>query len=66
MSDKLQLVNFKMVDDHCIRIYESSVSQQMISKVLYEHDIEIEAISKKTSSLEDYFMKLINGGVVSV
>lgn len=66
LSDKLQLVNFKMVDDHCIRIYESSVSQQMISKVLYEHDIEIEAISKKTSSLEDYFMKLINGGVVSV
>ncbi|MEK4246696.1 ABC transporter ATP-binding protein [Psychrobacillus sp. FSL K6-2684] len=66
LNDKLQLVNFKMVDDHCIRIYESSVSQQMISKVLYEHDIEIEAISKKTSSLEDYFMKLINGGVVSV
>lgn len=66
LSDKLQLVNFKMVDDYCIRIYESSVSQQMISKVLYEHDIEIEAISKKTSSLEDYFMKLINGGVVSV
>lgn len=66
LSDKLQLVNFQMVDDNCIRIYESSVSQQMISKVLYEHDIEIEAISKKTSSLEDYFMKLINGGVVSV
>ena len=38
----------------------------MISKVLYEHDIEIEAISKKTSTLEDYFLKLVNGGVVNV
>ena len=66
LSEKLHLVNYKMIDNHCIRIYESTVSQQIISKVLYEHDIEIEAISKKTSSLEDYFLKLINGGVVSV
>lgn len=66
LSEKLLLVNFKLVDDHCIRIYDSTLTPQMISKVLYEHDIEIEAISKKTSTLEDYFLKLVNGGVVNV
>ena len=66
LSEKLLLVNFKIVDDHCIRIYDSTLTPQMISKVLYEHDIEIEAISKKTSTLEDYFLKLVNGGVVNV
>ena len=66
LSEKLLLVNFKLVDNHCIRIYDSTLTPQMISKVLYEHDIEIEAISKKTSTLEEYFLKLVNGGVVSV
>jgi len=64
LSDKLHLINFKVVDDQCIRIYDSIISPQTISKVLYEHNIEIEAISKKTSTLEDYFLKLINGGAV--
>ena len=65
LGDKLALSNFKLIDDRCIRIYESIVSQKIIAKTLIEHDIEIESITKKTSSLEDYFMKLINGGVVS-
>lgn len=65
LENKLAISNFKLIDDKCIRIYESTVSQKTISKALIDHDIEIEAISRKTSSLEDYFMKLINGGVVS-
>lgn len=66
LSEKLLLVNFKIVDNRCIRIYDSSTSPQMVSKLLYDHGIEIESISKKTSSLEDYFLKLVNGGVVNV
>lgn len=65
LGNKLSMANFKLIGDHCIRIYESSISQKTISKTLIEHDIDIEAISKKTSSLEDYFMKLINGGGAS-
>lgn len=65
LENKLAIANFKLIDERCIRIYESTVSQKVISKTLIEHDIEIEAISRKTSSLEEYFMKLINGGVVS-
>ncbi len=65
LENTLAIANFKLIDDRCIRIYESTVSQKMISKALIEHDIDIEAINRKTSSLEDYFLKLINGGVVS-
>ena len=65
LANNLNLTNFKLVDDRCIRIYETNVSQKTISKTLIDHDIDIEAINRKKSSLEDYFMKLINGGVVS-
>ncbi|TQR28513.1 ABC transporter ATP-binding protein [Lysinibacillus sphaericus] len=65
IESKLNITNFKLMDDNCIRIYDSAASQKLLSKTLIEHDIEIEGISKKTSSLEDYFLKLINGGVVS-
>jgi ABC-2 type transport system ATP-binding protein len=66
LENKLAISNFKLIEDHCIRIYDSTVSQKAISKALIEQDIEIEAINRKTSSLEDYFLKLINGGVVNV
>ncbi|MFJ8090969.1 ABC transporter ATP-binding protein [Lysinibacillus sp. NPDC095746] len=65
IESKLNITNFKLMDDNCIRIYDSTASQKVLSKTLIAHDIEIEGISKKTSSLEDYFLKLINGGVVS-
>ncbi|MEY2371829.1 MULTISPECIES: ABC transporter ATP-binding protein [Lysinibacillus] len=64
IENELNITNFKLMDDNSIRIYDSTVSQQSLSRALIEHDVEIEEISKKTSSLEDYFLKLINGGVV--
>lgn len=66
LENKLAITNFKLMDAHCIRIYDSTVLQKVISKALIEQDIEIEAIKKETSSLEDYFLKLINGGVMNV
>lgn len=66
LENELAIANFKLMDDHCIRIYDSAVSQKVISKALIEQDIEIEAINRKTSSLEDYFLKLVNGGVMNV
>lgn len=65
LESTLNITNFKLIDVNCIRIYESTASQKVLSKTLIEHDIEIEGISKKSSSLEDYFLKLINGGVVN-
>lgn len=64
LENKLKMANFKLMDDNSIRIYDLTVSQKVLTKTLIEHDIEIEEISKKTSTLEDYFLKLINGGIV--
>ena len=64
LENQLAIVNFKLVGDDCIRIYESTIPQKTISKALIEQDVEIKEISMKTSSLEDYFLKLINGGVM--
>ena len=58
LADKLELNNFKIIDEHNIRIYDSQITTNDISKALTLNDVEITAIGKKTESLEDYFLKL--------
>ncbi len=50
-----------MIDQQLIRIYETAVTQQEISKALILNDIGIESINKKHSSLEEYFLNSMNG-----
>ena len=47
IESELNITNFKLMDDNSIRIYDSTVSQQSLSRALIEHDVEIEEISKK-------------------
>ncbi|WP_338751148.1 ABC transporter ATP-binding protein [Bacillus sp. FJAT-52991] len=61
LDDQLGLKNYKIMNDKMIRIYEMTVTQQEISKALIMNDIEIESINKKHSSLEEYFINLMNG-----
>lgn len=61
LDNQLGLKNYKIVSDQTIRIYEMTATQQEISKALIMNDIEIESINKKHSSLEEYFMNLMNG-----
>lgn len=58
LSDKLGLTNFKVLGETGIRIYESEVSTQEISKTMLLNDVQISAIHKKAESLEDYFLKM--------
>lgn len=58
LADKLELNNFKIIDEHNIRIYDSGITTNDITKVLTLNDVEISAIGKKAESLEDYFLKL--------
>ena len=66
LENKLHLANFKVIDERMIRVYEQGVTQQDISKTLVMNDVAIESINKRNSSLEDYFLKQINGGGVNV
>ncbi len=58
LADKLNLGNFKIIDEHTIRIYDNLVTTQDISKTLTLNDVEISSIGKKAESLEDYFLKM--------
>ena len=66
LENKLYIGNYKVIDDHIIRIYEQAAPQQEISKALVMNDVEIESNQQENSSLEDYFLKLMNGGEINV
>lgn len=61
LENKLRLTNFKVMNENVIRIYEMTITQQEISKTLIMNDVVIEGMNKKNSSLEDYFLNLVNG-----
>lgn len=58
LAEKMQLSNFKIVNDSGIRIYEQGVTTQKISRELMANDVEIASISQHTEALEDYFLKI--------
>lgn len=58
IESKLNITNFKLIDDNCIRIYDSTASQKVLSKTLIEHDIEIEGISKKNKLIRGLFLEV--------
>lgn len=62
LADKLALSNFKVMDERCIRIYDAGIDTKDISKALAMNEVEINSISKKAESLEDYFLKLTGEG----
>ncbi|PFK34187.1 bacitracin ABC transporter ATP-binding protein [Bacillus cereus] len=61
LENKLSITNYKIMGESIIRVYEMTETQQAISKTLIMNDIEIESINKKHSSLEEYFLNLVNG-----
>lgn len=61
LEDQLSLRQFRVLDERTIRIYDTSVNTNVISKTLLENQVEIDAIGKKGESLEDYFLKLTEG-----
>lgn len=65
LSNTLNISNFRIVDNSLIRIYAATVPQSIISKTLILNDVVIETITKKNSSLEDYFLNILNGGGIS-
>ena len=62
LADKLELNNFKILDEHNIRIYDGRITTEDITRGLTLHEVEISAIGKKAESLEEYFLKLTEEG----
>lgn len=56
----------KMMDDRTLRVYDSTHSVNELTKALGDSHISIDSISKKKTTLEEYFLKLTKGGEVHV
>lgn len=62
LEDKLGIVNFKMMEDHTLRIYDPRITAAEIARSLVLNDIGIESLTRKSISLEEHFVKWIQGG----
>lgn len=62
LSNDLGISNLRVIDERVIRVYGASIPQSEITKALILRNINIESITKKNSSLEDYFLTLLHGG----
>ncbi|WP_151735399.1 ABC transporter ATP-binding protein ['Paenibacillus yunnanensis' Narsing Rao et al. 2020] len=60
LQHKLRLSNYKVLNARTIRIYDA-ISQLEVNKAMAEGNVELDSISKKHHSLEDYFVELIGG-----
>ena len=58
LTDHLGVSNFKITDDGAIRIYDSGISVQQVSKTFALQDVEVFSLGKKAETLEDYFLKI--------
>ena len=50
------------MDGHRIRIYDSRVTTQEITRVMHDNGVEVISIGKQMETLEDYFLKLTADG----
>lgn len=64
LSHHLGIMNFKVMDKHVLRIYDLTVPQQEMMKMLVMNEVSIISMHKKQGSLEDHFLALLNGGGV--
>jgi len=58
-ENSLKVHNFKIMDDNIIRIYEVSIPQSEMLKNLVSKNVEVEAINRKNSSLEEHFLNIL-------
>lgn len=58
LTDRFGTSNFKITDNGAIRIYDSRISVQEISKTFALQDVEVLSLGRKAETLEDYFLKI--------
>ena len=62
LSDKLGIMNFKILENGIIRIYDASFPVQELSKTLALNDVAVTALGRKNENLENYFLKMTSEG----
>ena len=63
MEEKMGLHNFKIMNEHAIRIYDFPISAKDLTKQMAYNDVDILSVTTQTETLEDYFLKLTAEGM---
>ena len=61
MEHVLHLSNYKVFDEHMLRIYDPGIIPSDLNSKLIQHGVAVESISKRSHSLEEHFMGLMEG-----
>lgn len=61
LEEKLSLMQYEVLPDHMIHVYENKALIPEISKVLNQHEVAIHSLIERGMTLEDYFIQLIGG-----
>lgn len=59
IEEKLSIVNFDVLEDGSIKLYSYLDEPKVITHMLHKNGVQIEEISQKHDTLEDYFTRLI-------
>lgn len=63
LEKELDIFDYKISEQNVIRVYEKLNKTSEISKALINNNIEVEELSVKVDTLEDYFVKLTGGDI---
>ena len=61
IEKKLGIDDYKVIDEKEIRIYDESISSEVINRTLVTEGIGVSEIYETGISLEDYFKSLVGG-----
>lgn len=62
LSDQLGFMNFKVVDDQTIHLYDPIAANEVAKKFAL-NDVELISIGKQSETLEDYFLRVTEGRI---
>ncbi|MNM89111.1 putative ABC transporter ATP-binding protein YxlF [compost metagenome] len=60
---QLNTVNYKVMPDNTVKLYDYLDEQEFVAKTLYENGIAVSNFSIQGDTLEDYFISVIGGGL---
>ncbi|MBA9084193.1 ABC-2 type transport system ATP-binding protein [Fontibacillus solani] len=63
LETELNTVNYKVMPDNTVKLYDYLGEQEVVAKKLYENGIAVSNFSIQGDTLEDYFISVIGGGL---
>lgn len=59
IEEKLNLTNYKVINDEELRIYDDNVKPEVLNKLLVQNNINVSGVYETGILLEDYFKSLV-------